>query len=110
MPILPRRSLADAVAAASHAEHVTLAATDQHLTVAGADMWLTAATQSCTALDFPWEHTRAHYWLGLAREALHQAGACDAYRVVVQRWGKASPPSITAKNALGKMKALGCAE
>ena len=45
MPILPRRSLADAVAAASHAEHVTLAATDQHLTVAGADMWLTAATQ-----------------------------------------------------------------
>ena len=48
MPTLPRRSLADAVAAASHAEHVTLAATDQHLIVAGADMWLTVATQlSC---------------------------------------------------------------
>ena len=45
MPVLPRRSFADAVAAASHAEYVTLTATDQHLTVAGADMWLTVATQ-----------------------------------------------------------------
>lgn len=45
MPILPRRSLADAVAAAAHAEHVTITATDQHVTIAGADMWLTAATQ-----------------------------------------------------------------
>ena len=45
MPILPRRSLADAVAAASHAEHVTITATDQHVTIAGADMWLIAATQ-----------------------------------------------------------------
>lgn len=45
MPTLPRRSLADAVAAASHGEHVTLTATDQHLTVAGADIWLTVATQ-----------------------------------------------------------------
>ena len=45
MSLLPRRSLADAVAAASHAEHVTITATDQHVTVAGADMWLTAATQ-----------------------------------------------------------------
>ena len=43
--ILSRRSLVDAVAAASHAEHVTITTTDQHLTVAGADMWLTVATQ-----------------------------------------------------------------
>ncbi|TXH42617.1 MAG: hypothetical protein E6Q97_35475 [Desulfurellales bacterium] len=45
MPILPRRSLADAVAAAAHAEHVTITATEQHVTIAGADMWLTTATQ-----------------------------------------------------------------
>ena len=45
MPTLPRRSLADAVAAATHAEHVTITATDQHVTIVGADMWLTTVTQ-----------------------------------------------------------------
>lgn len=45
MPTLPRRSLADAVAAAAHAEHVTITSTDRHVTIAGADMWLTTATQ-----------------------------------------------------------------
>ena len=45
MPVLPRRSFADAVAAASHAEHVTITSTDRHVTLAGADMWLTVATQ-----------------------------------------------------------------
>ena len=45
MPTLLRRSLADAVAAATHAEHVTITATDQHVTIVGADMWLTTVTQ-----------------------------------------------------------------
>ena len=53
MPTLPRRSLADAVAAAAHGEHVTLTVTADGLTIAAADMWLTVASQlSCNLPHF----------------------------------------------------------
>jgi serine/threonine-protein kinase len=71
--------------------------------------WLEGATRSCHALDFPFEHTRAHYALGLAREAKRDAkGACAAYQVVVDRWGKTRPPSVTADRASARMKGLAC--
>jgi eukaryotic-like serine/threonine-protein kinase len=72
--------------------------------------WLTRATRSCRVLDHPVAHTRAQLWLGLAREAAHdREGACSAYRVVLSRWGKAKPRSVTADKAAERSKALSCA-
>jgi serine/threonine-protein kinase len=60
-------------------------------------------------LEHPVEHTRAHLWLGLLREAKHdKEGACAAYRVVLARWGKAKPPSVTAAKAAERTRALSC--
>jgi serine/threonine-protein kinase len=71
--------------------------------------WLEGATRSCHALDFPFEHTRAHHALGLAREAKGDvAGACAAYQVVVDRWGKTRPRSVTAEKASARRAALAC--
>jgi serine/threonine-protein kinase len=71
---------------------------------------LERAASSCNALELPAEHTRAHYWLGRAREAQgNTPGACRAYAVVIDRWGKARPTSVTADLARARMKSLGCA-
>ncbi|MFT3768653.1 MAG: hypothetical protein QM820_24670 [Minicystis sp.] len=71
--------------------------------------WLDRAARSCRVLELPVEHTRAHLWLGLAREAKgDKAGACAAYRVVRDRWGKAKPRSVTAEKAAERMRAAGC--
>jgi serine/threonine-protein kinase len=71
--------------------------------------WLERAAKSCRVLEVPVEHTRAHLWLGLAREAKgDKAGACAAYRVVRERWGKAKPRSVTAEKAAERMRAAGC--
>jgi serine/threonine protein kinase/tetratricopeptide (TPR) repeat protein len=70
---------------------------------------LERATRSCFPLDHPMEHTRAHYALGLAREAKGDVdGACAAYRVVRRRWGGAHPRSITADLAAARVAALRC--
>jgi serine/threonine-protein kinase len=70
---------------------------------------LERATKSCFPLDHPIEHTRAHYFLGMAREAKHDLkGACDAYRVVSERWGHAKPRSTTAQAAGARIAALRC--
>lgn len=54
--------------------------------------WLGQATQSCAALQFPFEQTRAFLWLGQAKESKGDTkGACGAYRVVLDRWGQAKP-------------------
>jgi tetratricopeptide (TPR) repeat protein len=72
--------------------------------------WLRAATASCAALEFPFEHTSAHLWLGQALEAGGESqAACAAYRIVLDRWGKARPRSTTAEQARERSKALGCA-
>ncbi len=55
--------------------------------------------------------TRAANELGLALEAKgDRAGACDAYRQVVARWGSALPASLSARQARERLKALGCSE
>jgi serine/threonine-protein kinase len=53
------------------------------------------------------EHTRALAWLGHARAAKHDtAGACAAYRVVLERWGNAKPRSVTADDVRKRARAL----
>ncbi|MFI5298912.1 MAG: protein kinase [Polyangiales bacterium] len=72
--------------------------------------WLERATSTCRALELPIDHTRAFLWLGRAREAKGDGkGACEAYRVVLERWGHARPRSISADEARGRTNALGCA-
>jgi serine/threonine-protein kinase len=71
---------------------------------------LERATRSCRALELPLEHTRAFLSLGAAREAKGDAaGACAAYALVLARWEKASPRSITAQKARERARVLGCA-
>lgn len=71
---------------------------------------LEAATKTCDALVIPFEHTRAWLELGLTKEAKRDtAGACAAYAVVIERWGKANPRSVTADEARARRRALACA-
>jgi serine/threonine-protein kinase len=71
---------------------------------------LRVAASSCSALPAPLDHTWASLNLGLALEATGDgAGACAAYRVVLERWGAARPRSITADRARTRSAALGCA-
>ena len=71
---------------------------------------LEIATHACVALAKPVEHTRAHALLGEALAANgDKGGACAAYRVVLDRWGKATPRSVTADATKKRARALGCA-
>jgi serine/threonine-protein kinase len=70
---------------------------------------LERASSDCSPVDRPIEHTRASYFLGLAREAKGDtAGACAAYGVVRDRWGSAKPRSVTAQKAVARLRSLGC--
>jgi serine/threonine-protein kinase len=70
--------------------------------------YLRKAAATCMALTRPVSHTRAHLYLG---DALAQkndaAGACAAYKVVLDRWG-AELRSVTAKAARARRVALRC--
>jgi tetratricopeptide (TPR) repeat protein len=67
------------------------------------------ATRSCRALDDPLDHTRAHAYLGFALEETHDTkGACEAFAVVLSRWGNAKPRSVTAEEVAAHAKSLGC--
>ena len=70
---------------------------------------LRRGTASCTQLFDP--ITSTHGWVDLGA-ALEQkgdrAGACDAYRVVLDRWGKARPRSTTADRARQRSVGLSC--
>jgi eukaryotic-like serine/threonine-protein kinase len=69
--------------------------------------FLRVAGASCFAFDDPFVHTEAQLWLGQALEQKGDfAGACAAYRVVVARWGAASPRSSTAASARRRLDAL----
>jgi serine/threonine-protein kinase len=71
--------------------------------------YLRRAAHSCSAIDYPLEHTRVHLALGQALEAVHQPReACEAYAIVLARWGNARPRSITAERARRFAKDLGC--
>ena len=70
---------------------------------------LESSVKACFTLEQPFTNTRAHFWLGQAKEHTGDvAGACDAYRVVLQRWGNAKPRSVTASEARKRAEVLGC--
>ncbi|UQA54726.1 protein kinase domain-containing protein [Polyangium aurulentum] len=69
---------------------------------------LEAAASPCMVLEEPTSHTLNQYRLGVAREAVgDRAGACEAYRVVLDRWGRVKA-SETARDAARRSKALDC--
>jgi tetratricopeptide (TPR) repeat protein len=62
----------------------------------------------CLALTDPVPRTQAQLYLGLALEGTGDPdGARAAYRKVVERWGKAVPPSLSAQKARARLLALG---
>jgi serine/threonine-protein kinase len=76
-----------------------------------------AITSSCYVVPEhklePWTASlvfmRAHVQLGRALEATNDTrGACDAYRVVRERWKNAKPRSVTLEVANERFTALGC--
>jgi serine/threonine-protein kinase len=70
---------------------------------------LRPATALCGALDNPFVQTRAFLSLGEALE--HKGdrfGACAAYKIVVNRWGKAKPRSLSADEAKLHIQKLAC--
>jgi eukaryotic-like serine/threonine-protein kinase len=70
---------------------------------------LLAAQKSCTLLLYPMAHVRAHFELGATYEAKGDfALACDEYRAVLRRWGRATPGSATAAAARERLAALAC--
>jgi serine/threonine-protein kinase len=70
---------------------------------------LRSGTAACTLLIEPVASTRAWAELGAALEAKGDApGACRAYRIVLDRWGRAKPRSITAGKARARVAALAC--
>jgi tetratricopeptide (TPR) repeat protein len=65
---------------------------------------------ACDVLHAPVEQMRAHVQLGSALEARGDAaGACAAYRYVVDRWPAPRPRSASVQAARARVAALGCA-
>ena len=70
---------------------------------------LRAGASSCTVLADSIANTRGWRDLGAALETRgDHAGACQAYGVVLSRWGHARPRSLTAEDARTRSRALGC--
>jgi serine/threonine protein kinase/tetratricopeptide (TPR) repeat protein len=70
---------------------------------------LRRGTATCTRLLDATTSTRGWLDLGMALERRgDRAGACDAYRTVLDRWGHARPRSVTADRARQRATALGC--
>jgi serine/threonine-protein kinase len=70
---------------------------------------LESASRACMTIDDPPWHVFAAMHLAEAREASgDSAGACEAYRVVLDRWGGAKPRSTTAEAARARVRTLGC--
>ena len=73
--------------------------------------YLVRAVAHCAGFRHPFVQLRAAMQLGRALEQTRDVrGACDAYRRVVARWGKARPRSLSAEAARARMTALSCAE
>ncbi|WXA79760.1 protein kinase [Pendulispora rubella] len=89
----------------AYAGHIYLQAGDP----ARALPLLESGTRACQSIEYPFLNVRAHLWLGMAKEKLGEsAAACTAYRFVVDRWGHATPRSVTALEAGRRMHALAC--
>ena len=90
---------------ASYAGHVYLLA--NHLDEAIPA--LRSGATSCTVLAEGIPNTHGWMDLGTALEARGERnGACEAYRVVLSRWGHARPRSVTAEAARARSSALAC--
>jgi len=76
--------------------------------VAEAVEHLRRATRMCKAVLDPFHHTWASLLLGEALESTSPKDACQAYRVVIDRWGKAGRASRSGATALDRYEALGC--
>ena len=77
--------------------------------VANAVPHLAKAVANCAAFRHPFVHTRAALNLGQALESKGDpAGACGAYKKVIDRWGSAKPRSLSAERARARSKALSC--
>ncbi|HEX8793979.1 MAG TPA: protein kinase [Polyangiaceae bacterium] len=71
--------------------------------------FLRRGVAACTMLGEGVRTTRASFELAQALEtAGDTSGACDAYRVVLARWGHAKPRSVTADRARTRSTALAC--
>jgi eukaryotic-like serine/threonine-protein kinase len=71
--------------------------------------WLESEARGCYSLARPFEHLRAHYWLGRGQEAKGDAAsACRSYSEVIDRWGSARPRSVTADDASKRAQSLRC--
>ncbi|MDC0748624.1 hypothetical protein [Polyangium mundeleinium] len=70
--------------------------------------FLERGASRCIGLDGALGHQQVVAALGAAREASgDRSGACEAYRRVLSRWGKAKP-SVTVKEVAKRAKALSC--
>jgi serine/threonine-protein kinase len=70
---------------------------------------LRSGTASCTVLTDNLTSTRGWHDLGVALESQgDRPGACQAYGVVLSRWGHAKPRSLTADDARARARSLGC--
>jgi len=71
--------------------------------------WLRMAANDCDEAQVTFDVFGARLDLGDALVATGDApAACDAWREIVFRWGKATPRSITAEAVRARMKANGC--
>jgi len=63
--------------------------------------------RACTVIEGTFSKMQAYLLLGMANEKLgDRARACEAYRFVTDRWG--TTPSVTAREATARARALGC--
>jgi len=76
---------------------------------AGAAPLLEKSANACQGFNYPFLNVRTHLWLGMAKEKLGDTdAACAAYQFVLDRWGHAKPPSVTAREAERRSRALAC--
>lgn len=67
------------------------------------------AASDCRILYRPLENTLDHYYLGQAREhSSDKQGACNAYRVVLERWGKAHALIHVVEDTRLRVRKLEC--
>ena len=70
---------------------------------------LERATRACDWVSQTYDHLRAFYDLGQVREALGDpVGACEAYEALLERWGSATPRSVTGDGARARVRSLHC--
>jgi serine/threonine-protein kinase len=69
---------------------------------------LRKAARACIGLEYPFLHAEAQVELGEALERSDKAGACSAYKVVIDAWGAAKPRSLLAERAKSLASRAGC--